>query len=185
MWGEGRQKHHLLRVCCLRCSCSSRSRSFLERRYRSSSFRYQTGGQRCRSKCAWFSAGARHRRVRARHGTVPIPTAFLPSTVPPHRTWRHELHLPGEAAADAVVVGADVVQAPGGQLPGVVELRAETGLSRARWGHEMPQAVAHTPSPAAPAPPPPAPWGFASPPSQAAGLTPRQPLCVPASSPGR
>lgn len=38
-------------------------------------------------------------------------------------TWRHGLHVFGEFATHAVVVGANVMEAPGGELFGIVELK--------------------------------------------------------------
>lgn len=58
-----------------------------------------------------------------RHDTPAV--SRIPALTPKPRTWGHELHLSGEAAADAVVVGADIVQAPCSQLLGIVELWAE------------------------------------------------------------
>lgn len=47
-----------------------------------------------------------------------------PPIIPPRPplTSRHGLHVPGELAADVVVVGADVMEAPVGELVGAVKL---------------------------------------------------------------
>lgn len=53
-----------------------------------------------------------------------------PPRAQPVPTWGGALHLAGKAAADTVVVGADIVEAPGGQLAGIMELQ---GRGRS-WG---------------------------------------------------
>lgn len=46
-------------------------------------------------------------------------------------TWRHDLHVFGKLAADAIIISADVMETPSWQLFGIVEL--EKGKTEEEW----------------------------------------------------
>lgn len=67
-------------------------------------------------------------------GVPPLPTHVPSAPATAALTSRHGLHVTGKLAADVVVVGADVVEAPVGELVGAVELQEMEHVSEPPWG---------------------------------------------------